>query len=68
VHPWYNFFGACISSQPISLGDVFYGSLFTLLVMGVVTLPAGVFAALCCLFVGNAVHMIAASVAHFRQK
>jgi hypothetical protein len=53
VHPWFNFLGACISSQPISLRVLLTGSFFTLLVMGVLTLPAGVFAALCCRFFGQ---------------
>jgi hypothetical protein len=53
VHPLYNFLVACISMEPISLGNVFSNSLFTVLVLGVVTLPAGVFAALCCRFFGQ---------------
>jgi hypothetical protein len=53
VHPWFLFLGACISFQPISFRDLLTGWLFSLLVMGVVTLPAGVLAALCCRFIGG---------------
>ena len=48
LHPYFWFLGGCLSGRLPTMSEVLTGTQLSLMIVGIITIPAGVAASLCC--------------------